>query len=1143
MNRLRYLFYHLSIAGFLFLLFPSYPAHADGPILNVNGVRNSLYSNYDGIKKEIFQKHGALNPDGTVNKNAPGYKAAVGEITPYHEQMKDNAIKLGEQREKINEKIYEQSGAEKPQTSGTDSQKGGGRGGFGDAEGTAKSTSDYERIAKGFKEQGYHVDRQPDYIKIDELDTVIHRPAGKTDAVGSSAHEARVTAQTQGPETAGSAYGQKNYQGQGGQYAAQDKMGAGLDSIKKIQDAVNADPQTPWEKYQRDQVIAKETNRIREAAGMEKDPHLASVKEGMDPDLIPEIKDPVKQTALDQAKSAWPKIEENNQKNLADLDQAISNAKTPEDAHKLMAEKNDLLRRQEGTKKAIFEKDGGKAFEKITGKEPASGKPLSETAVTSDEPAAGGKETVKVKKPETPEATPGKTPGLFDNHPIEKNIKPYFNGEPGKVTEIMETHGGKITLVLTAAQTVNCLAQGKTVGQCAEELVEGFAIGTGFVIVLGPTGATILGGVAGAYQIYAAGVEATQQWADAQQRKAAYENRDKQTKYNLENLDKYINDFREKKINGELKASSDIASEACLVIDRQVQSAANSPFEEYGSDNTYNLSDLLAAIRKASVSCKEAAAMTGEIADLRSKSKTYEDTVIKGLDWSRERADKCGSAEDANKVRDMYNKCTNLAASLKGYSILAKEKNAKIVQAIEKGNEAAAALPTAQAMTVKIIGRAASVESIKNSIQPQIGIAVEKKNAHIARCDSMLAEIDELRKGFPDILLPANEAKFTELRGLIVQYKTLACNPETGDWLTRIDEANKRMNALAGNARRLLEEAKAVSSSCGNITSSDQAVESVDASANWVLTAIGMNEDLPQKADACLTKLNVQKESRLMAAKCPANSTSVWNEKTKEAQCQCSKGFKWDDAHAACLVDKTAQIAAAKCWPGSEAYWNEKMNAVGCRCTKGLKWNAERNACIVDKAAQVAAADCSGTPNSRPYWDEKQNQVLCLHCNPGFKWRDSSSLECVSEKAAQVAAADCSGTPNSRPYWDEKQNQVLCLHCNPGFKWRDSSSLECVSEKAAQVAAADCSGTPNSRPYWDEKQNQVLCLYCNPGFKWRDSSSLECVSEKAAQVAAADCSGTPNSRPYWDDEHNSVRCKYCNGGFHWRDGSGLDCVC
>ncbi len=319
----------------IFLFFITVPAIAqtEKPILDVNIERERLYADYDRQKLKIFGEHGALNADGTVNKNAPGYKAACKKVGPLYGKMMDEAQDLGSRRSKINEKIYREADVDRPKTTGTDPRKG--RGGFGDAEGTARSPRDYERTAKGFEDKNYHVERQHDYFKVKELDTVVHRPAGPADKVGSSAHDARIKAQTEGPETAGSARGQKYYQQQGGEFSKSDKLGSGLDSIKKIQESVNADPQTPWEKYQRDQVIAKETNRLREAAGLKEDANLAKVKKGIDPDLIPELKEPVKQTALHQTKNVWPELEKNHEKNIANLDEAISNAKTPDEARRL----------------------------------------------------------------------------------------------------------------------------------------------------------------------------------------------------------------------------------------------------------------------------------------------------------------------------------------------------------------------------------------------------------------------------------------------------------------------------------------------------------------------------------------------------------------------------------------------------------------------------------------------------------------------------------------------------------------------------------------------------------------------------------------------------------------------------------------
>ncbi|MCX5813814.1 MAG: hypothetical protein NT178_14895 [Proteobacteria bacterium] len=356
--------------------------------------RENLYQPYAELKPKIFELEGALNPDGTINKNAEGYQRAVEKLKPVYESMMKTGQAGEEKRKVILDYLYNKAKIEKknePELSGTDPSER--KGIFSDRESTAKSASDYEKIAKQYeayaKDNGFTFQREGDYINIKELDVPLHRPAGPQDPIGSSAHDARVDAQTSGTETAGSAYGQKKYQGVGGEFADQDVKGKALDSIKKIQEPLNKTAETSWQQYEQQMKIAKEANRINQAAGRPEDELLKAVKEGkMDPDLMPELKETVKERALKQTKEAWPEIEKKNAKNIEEQTKKITDPETPPaEKQRLKAELNDAIRRQQKTTQTIMNSDEGAAFKSVTGKTPETSinelKTTVSTTVTS----------------------------------------------------------------------------------------------------------------------------------------------------------------------------------------------------------------------------------------------------------------------------------------------------------------------------------------------------------------------------------------------------------------------------------------------------------------------------------------------------------------------------------------------------------------------------------------------------------------------------------------------------------------------------------------------------------------------------------------------------------------------------------------
>jgi len=150
---------------------------------------------------------------------------------------------------------------------------------------------------------------------------------------------------------------------------------------------------------------------------------------------------------------------------------------------------------------------GGKVFNEAPGR----GTQLTDP----DKPPGSQKPTVKID-----ESPPSQSSELEKTKISKPPSEPQG---PGKVTEILERHGGKITIAMTAAYTLSCLALGKTVEECAIELVKGAAVGGAMVVVLGPTGATIIAGTIGWYEVYKEGVAQTHDWA---QRQAAYQDRE-----------------------------------------------------------------------------------------------------------------------------------------------------------------------------------------------------------------------------------------------------------------------------------------------------------------------------------------------------------------------------------------------------------------------------------------------------------------------------------------------------------------------------------------------------------------------------------------------------------------------------------------
>ena len=110
----------LAVLLLLLVSVPAVAADYTGMGWNVLKERENLFKPYAELKQSVFKRYGALNPDGTVNKDAPGYKQAVEELKPIHEKMMETA-RVGEgKRNAILEPIYKNAGVEKPAGTGSD---------------------------------------------------------------------------------------------------------------------------------------------------------------------------------------------------------------------------------------------------------------------------------------------------------------------------------------------------------------------------------------------------------------------------------------------------------------------------------------------------------------------------------------------------------------------------------------------------------------------------------------------------------------------------------------------------------------------------------------------------------------------------------------------------------------------------------------------------------------------------------------------------------------------------------------------------------------------------------------------------------------------------------------------------------------
>ncbi len=659
------------------------------------------------------------------------------------------------------------------------------------------------------------------------------------------------------------------------------------------------------------------------------------------------------------------------------------------------------------------------------------------------------------------------------------------SGATGNVTEGEKEGGAEkaksaaISLAQLYAEYQACLNEHKMEGECKLELGKSLSLlavvmGTEFIVeglactYLSPAVLAVVGPIWAAKGIYETGKDsynAVQRLINAPA--VAAESGTKQMQKEL------LSRFGElvKGVQNDVDSVQALRSQSiglCDQVNMQVQSAKE--VDQNSRALLGQLTGLIPLVEKQSGRCSEASDIMAELDSLQSGTEENEGKVTDGLDGARRMADNCSSRGDAEKIRAAYDNCKGLAVRMIADASIAKGRNERLSAIKAEADGAMAASGTAEEIRDKIGAANTRIHEIASLCISNREKVTGLNDRFAGQRAGIEKHIDDLRYLLPDE--PPSEVYRVELENALdsvrVLKNTLADIPETNECafgdidpgeVTTMSLGLESVYSEANNAFASIRDASAA---CADITTEDAEVENMGVSANWALSAVGMNEDLPQKADACLAKLNTQKDSLMAAAKCPPNSAPVWNEQAQVAQCQCSNGYRWDDASAACLIDKDAQVAAADCssYPNTVPYWDEKLNKPWC-CPKGLTWDQSVGGCVGDRQSMLALTDCSKYPNSVPTWDEKQNKPMC-GCPNGLAWNQDSSA-CVVDKQAQVAAADCSGTPNSRPYWDENANGVRCSYCNNGYHWKDNTGLDCV---------ADNNGGENG-PSWDGLNNAV----------------------------------------------------------------------
>ncbi|MBW2255000.1 MAG: hypothetical protein JRI25_10435 [Deltaproteobacteria bacterium] len=213
--------------------------------------------------------------------------------------------------------------------------------------------------------------------------------------------------------------------------------------------------------------------------------------------------------------------------------------------------------------------------------------------------------------------------------------------------------------------------------------------------------------------------------------------------------------------------------------------------------------------------------------------------------------------------------------------------------------------------------------------------------------DARLAQ-EELGKS------PANKAQFRAIRGLQAEVAT-AHRKYSGC----IEREQKQLGELVSDVHEVGGDAADLAArqavAAGALPDSTLILELVHRSlaARAAATAVAPLEaeagTLHERAQVCVTRtaeayaLQTSPAGQVALLDCShlPRRAPRWNERAERAQCECARGYEWNNAGTDCRVQHEIQVADKDCAhaPGTVPVWDGDLERPMCRCPDGTRYN------------------------------------------------------------------------------------------------------------------------------------------------------------------------------------------------------------
>lgn len=307
----------------------------------------------------------------------------------------------------------------------------------------------------------------------------------------------------------------------------------------------------------------------------------------------------------------------------------------------------------------------------------------------------------------------------------------------------------------------------------------------------------------------------------------------------------------------------------------------------------------------ASDSCEEQGESMGRIFELAKGSKENESKAIEQLDEANALAEKCNSAEKAERILQLMESSQAISTQMQAATAQAHDYNNQIGRKDEA--ELAQRFKTAEVMRDRMFANkrhlASQLQEMR-ALQGEMHLLIER---YSSTRDDVVVQFGLMSQAHPKAApSPLYQVEFFNANALQTRLEkafggfpdTLTCpvgDSEASKMLTADLIVDGQFDELDQRHINLRDETH----SCAGVERQDKTVGDIAASSNWVRAAMDINSPLLQKAEACRRKFKGKLGTTTSA--CPANAVSVWNPAQQKNLCQCADNFILGSDKKSCI--------------------------------------------------------------------------------------------------------------------------------------------------------------------------------------------------------------------------------------------------